>query len=112
MPPRLLVAGQAERRAAHCSKRKAYCPGRKAWSQLLCLMPPETGSCSGAHDPARETLYVDFNALVVRGGGRATAWGRLVRNEDGDWFEPPLPIAFGHLRQLHPIRAIGTAGCG
>lgn len=36
---------------------------------------------------------MDFDALVVRDGDRVTATGRLVRNETGDWFEPPLPVA-------------------
>ncbi len=36
---------------------------------------------------------MDFDALVVREGDRVTAAGRLVRNETGDWFEPPLPVA-------------------
>jgi hypothetical protein len=39
------------------------------------------------------TESMDFDALVVREGDRVTATGRLVRNETGDWFEPPLPVA-------------------
>lgn len=30
--------------------------------------------------------------LVLRNGDGTTAWGRLVRNEQGDWFEPPLAV--------------------
>jgi hypothetical protein len=34
---------------------------------------------------------MDFAALVVREGDRVTASGRLIRDQTGDWFEPPLP---------------------
>jgi len=34
---------------------------------------------------------MDVEALVVRDGDRVAASGRLVRNPDGDWFEPALP---------------------
>jgi hypothetical protein len=34
---------------------------------------------------------MDVEALVVRDGNRVAALGRLVRNRDGDWFEPALP---------------------
>jgi hypothetical protein len=36
---------------------------------------------------------MDFDGLAVREGDLVTASGRLVRNETGDWFEPPLPVA-------------------
>ena len=36
---------------------------------------------------------MDVDALVVHEGDRATATGRLVRNDRGDWFEPVLMIA-------------------
>ncbi len=36
---------------------------------------------------------MDVDALVVREGDRATATGRLIRNDRGDWFEPVLMIA-------------------
>lgn len=36
---------------------------------------------------------MDFASLAVRQGDRVTASGRLVRNETGDWFEPPMPVA-------------------
>jgi hypothetical protein len=36
---------------------------------------------------------MDLAFLVVREGDRVTASGRLVRNETGDWFEPPMPVA-------------------
>jgi hypothetical protein len=35
---------------------------------------------------------MDVEALVVRDGDRVSASGRLVRNQDGDWFEPALPF--------------------
>jgi hypothetical protein len=34
---------------------------------------------------------MDVEASVVRDGDRVMASGRLVRNPDGDWFEPALP---------------------
>ena len=34
---------------------------------------------------------MDIQALVVREGDRVGASGRLVRNRDGDWFQPALP---------------------
>jgi hypothetical protein len=36
---------------------------------------------------------MDFASLVVREGDRVTASGRLLREETGDWFEPPMPVA-------------------
>ena len=36
---------------------------------------------------------MDFASLVLREGDRVTASGRLVCNETGDWFEPPMPVA-------------------
>ena len=43
-------------------------------------------------------------ALVVRDGDRVIASGRLVRNPDGDWFEPALPrtLIAGVDRQVAP----------
>jgi hypothetical protein len=35
---------------------------------------------------------MDWNALVLRAGDPVSAFGRLVRNADGDWFEGPVPI--------------------
>lgn len=36
---------------------------------------------------------MDFAALIIREGDRLSASGRLVRDDTGDWFEPPVPIA-------------------
>lgn len=36
---------------------------------------------------------MDVDALVVRDGDRVRAAGRLVRDSQGDWFEPSLPVA-------------------
>ena len=48
---------------------------------------------------------MDVDDLVVRDGDRATATGRLVRNDLGDWFQPALPIAKpGGLE--HRVRAV------
>jgi hypothetical protein len=41
---------------------------------------------------ARSVEAVDFAALVLRDDDRVTASGRLVRDDTGDWFEPPIPI--------------------
>ena len=48
---------------------------------------------------------MDVEALVVRDGDRVTATGRLVRNDSGDWFEPPLPVALpgGVTRRVRPV---------
>jgi hypothetical protein len=35
---------------------------------------------------------MDWNALVLRAGDPVRAFGRLVHNADGDWFEGPVPI--------------------
>jgi len=54
------------------------------------------------------------NLLVLRDGDGATAWGRLVRTEQGDWFEPPLAVAVIHIgdRAVRPVwsGAVGVAG--
>lgn len=50
---------------------------------------------------------MDVRALVVRDGDRVTASGRLIRNRDGDWFEPALPetlIAFAERPVAAPWR--------
>jgi hypothetical protein len=36
---------------------------------------------------------MDFDALVLRDGDRVTATGLLVRNHQGDWLQPHLPMA-------------------
>lgn len=36
---------------------------------------------------------MDFDALVLRDGERVTATGLLVRNDQGDWLQPHLPMA-------------------
>jgi hypothetical protein len=35
---------------------------------------------------------MDWNALVLRAGDPVRAFGRLVRNADGDWFEGPVSV--------------------
>jgi hypothetical protein len=42
---------------------------------------------------------MDWEALVVRPGDQVTGWGRLVRNAQGTWFDPPVPVA---LIMIHP----------
>jgi hypothetical protein len=36
---------------------------------------------------------MDAGDLAVEDGDRVVATGRLVRDERGDWFEPPVMIA-------------------
>ena len=54
------------------------------------------------------------NLLVLRDGDGATAWGLLVRNEQGDWFEPPLAVSAIHIgdREVRPVwsGAVRVAG--
>jgi hypothetical protein len=50
---------------------------------------------------------IDHEALVVRDGDQVAASGRLVRNRDGDWFQPELPhrlIAGGERQVAAPWR--------
>lgn len=41
---------------------------------------------------ARDTVGMDFGALVLREGDHVAAFGRLTLNGDDTWFEPPLPV--------------------
>lgn len=57
---------------------------------------------------------MDFEGLVVRDGGLVAASGRLVRNQAGDWFEPPMPVAAVgggpmKIRRVSPV-AVRIAG--
>ena len=62
--------------------------GAEAGSSWKEALKPDQGS----HTPAmRLACGMDIEALVVREGDRVVASGRLVRNRDGDWFEPVLP---------------------
>jgi hypothetical protein len=47
----------------------------------------------GGHDHSAIFRIMDFAGLVVRDGDLVTASGRLVRNQAGDWFEPPVWVA-------------------
>jgi hypothetical protein len=58
---------------------------------------------------------MDFASLIIREGDRVTASGRVVRNETGDWFEPPVPVAatwslFRSVRPAWPgsVRIVGA----
>jgi hypothetical protein len=58
---------------------------------------------------------MDFASLIIREGDRVTASGRLVRNETGDWFEPPVPVAakYSLFRGVRPawrgsVRIVGA----
>jgi hypothetical protein len=50
-----------------------------------------------------EVSRVDAEALVLADGDEVTAWGRLVRDGRGTWFEPPLPMPLVHW-QDPPVR--------
>ena len=53
---------------------------------------------------------MDVDALVVRDGARVRASGRLVRNSQGDWFQPVLPVAEpgGLERGVRPVWQAGA----
>ena len=58
---------------------------------------------------------MDFASAIIREGDRVTASGRLVRNETGDWFEPPIAVAanYGLARRVRPawsgsVRIVGA----
>ncbi len=57
---------------------------------------------------------VDLSALVVADGDRVVAWGRLVRDVRGEWFDPPRPrtLAFIHNPPVAPAGrgAVPVAG--
>jgi hypothetical protein len=48
---------------------------------------------------------MDVDTLVVREGDRVRATGRLLRNSQGDWFQPALPVAEpgGLERRVRPV---------
>ena len=53
---------------------------------------------------------MDVDALVVRDGDRVRATGRLVRDSQGDWFQPDLPAALpGRMeREVRPVWGKGA----
>jgi hypothetical protein len=58
---------------------------------------------------------MDSASLIIREGDRVTASGRVVRNETGDWFEPPVPVAatWSRFRRVRPawpgsVRIVGA----
>jgi hypothetical protein len=54
---------------------------------------------------------MDWNALVLRAGDPVRAFGRLVRNADGDWFEGPVPIPLIMTRRIRaPLHAVPLIG--
>jgi hypothetical protein len=48
---------------------------------------------------------MDFASLIIREGDRVTASGRVVRDETGAWFEPPVPVAlvYNLSRSVRPV---------
>jgi hypothetical protein len=65
--------------------------------------------------PRGEAERMDFASLIIREGDRVTASGRLVRNQTGDWFEPPVPVTanFSLVRSVRPawsgsVRIVGA----
>ena len=57
---------------------------------------------------------MELDGLVLRNGDELTASGRLVRNQAGDWFEPPLPVAAvgGRPRGIRPVWRGAVRVCG
>jgi len=52
---------------------------------------------------------MDFDGLVVRDGDLVTASGRLVRNQAGDWFEPPVWVAAAiGPRMIRPVSPVAV----
>jgi hypothetical protein len=58
---------------------------------------------------------MDFASAIIREGDRVTASGRLVRNETGDWFEPPIAVTANYrmVRRVRPawsgsVRIVGA----
>lgn len=56
---------------------------------------------------------MDWNALVLRAGDPVSAFGRLVRNADGDWFEGPvgglLMLTNSVRPPMHAVPVIGAS---
>jgi hypothetical protein len=54
---------------------------------------------------------MNWNALVLRTGDPVRAFGRLVRNADGDWFEGPVPVPLIMTRRIRaPVCAVPLIG--
>jgi hypothetical protein len=54
---------------------------------------------------------MDWNALVLRPGDPARAFGRLVRNAGGDWFEGPVAVPLIMTRMIRaPVHAVPLSG--
>jgi hypothetical protein len=54
---------------------------------------------------------MDWNTLVLRTGDPVRAFGRLVRNADGDWFEGPVPIPLVMTAMIRaPMHAVPLSG--
>jgi hypothetical protein len=53
---------------------------------------------------------MDSDGLVVRDGDLVTASGRLVRNQAGDWFEPPARVAAvgGGPQMIRPVSPVAV----
>jgi hypothetical protein len=64
----------------------------------------------GGHDHSAIFRIMDFAGLVVRDGDLVTASGRLVRNQAGDWFEPPVWVAAvgGGLQVVRPVSPVAV----
>lgn len=46
---------------------------------------------------------MDAQSLVLRASDGCQGWGRLVRDVDGEWFDPPMPVrAIGYLPGQRP----------
>lgn len=55
-----------------------------------------------------------IDGLVVRDGDLATASGRVIRNQAGDWFEPPVRVGYGERRPgtIRPVAPVAVRIAG
>jgi hypothetical protein len=68
------------------------------------------GAVAG-REPWRDTANMDWNALVLRAGEPVRAFGRLVRNADGDWFEGPVTVSLIMTPVIRaPVHAVPLIG--
>ena len=71
-----------------CAGRASGPPARHRGAEFRAASRPAAPAGSGEAGKSRGILAgVDWDALVLHPGDTVCAWGRLVRNADGDWFE-------------------------
>jgi hypothetical protein len=91
--------------------------------RYLLVRPAQTTACPAWTRPVtlrsagsvtRIFRIMDLDGLVVRDGDLVTASGRLVRNQAGDWFEPPAGVAAvgGGPRMIRPVSPVAVRVAG